>query len=107
MPIHELLARNHVNAVFHGHDHLYVKESLDGVVYQAVPQPGHPRYDQVRSAEEYGYRSGTILGSSGHLRVSVNSGGATVEYVRAVLEKDEGPNRKNGAVSDRYTLMPR
>lgn len=107
MPIHELLVRNRVNAVFHGHDHLYVKESLDGVVYQAVPQPGHPRYDQVRSAEEYGYRSGTILGSSGHLRVSVDSGNATVEYVRAVLEKDEGPTRKNGAISDRYTLMPR
>lgn len=107
MPIHQLLVRNRVNAVFHGHDHLYVKEELDGVVYQAVPQPGHPRYDQVRSAEEYGYRNGTILGSSGHLRVSVGGGATSVEYVRAVLEKDEGPARKNGAVSDRYVLTPR
>jgi hypothetical protein len=107
MPIHELLVRNRVNAVFHGHDHLYVKEDLDGVVYQSVPQPGHPRYDQTRSAEEYGYRDGTILGSSGYLRVSVDRGSATVEYVRAVLERDEGRDRKNGAVSHRYALTPR
>ncbi len=107
MPIHSLLVQNKVNVVFHGHDHLYVKEELDGVVYQSVPQPGHPRYDQTRSAEEYGYRSGTILGSSGHLRVSVDTKATTVEYVRAVLEKDEGDTRKNGEVSHRYLLVPR
>ena len=55
MPIHELLVKNHVNIVFHGHDHLFVKQDLDGIVYQEVPQPGHPRYDNTRSAEEYGY----------------------------------------------------
>ena len=30
------------NIVFHGHDHLFVKEELDGIIYQDVPQPGHP-----------------------------------------------------------------
>jgi len=80
-PIHELLIRNHVNIVFHGHDHLYAKQDLDGIVYQEVPQPGDSR-GSTRSAEEYGYKSGVILGSSGHMRVTVTAGQATVDYVR-------------------------
>jgi predicted phosphodiesterase len=82
MPIHALLAANRVTAVFHGHDHLYAKQDLDGIVYQEVPQPGDPR-GSTRSAAEYGYRGGVILGSSGHLRVKVSPGGASVDYVRA------------------------
>ena len=38
-PIHALLVRYGVTAVFHGHDHLYARQELDGVVYQEVPQP--------------------------------------------------------------------
>ena len=41
-PIHQLLVQHRVTAVFHGHDHLYVKQDLDGIVYQEVPQPGTP-----------------------------------------------------------------
>jgi len=81
MPIHQLLVRNHVNIVFHGHDHLYARQDLDGIVYQAVPQPGDPR-GNTRRAAEYGYRSGIILGSSGHLRMWVSADRATVDYVR-------------------------
>lgn len=107
MPIHELLVKNHVNIVFHGHDHLFVKQDLDGIVYQEVPQPGHPRYDNTRSAEEYGYKSGTLLGSSGHLRVRTDAAKATVEYVRAYLPADESGTRKNAAVSFTYEVHPR
>ena len=104
MPIHDLLVMHKVNAVFHGHDHLYVKEELDGIVYQEVPQPGYARYDNTRSAAEYGYPSAGVQGSSGHLRVSVEREKATVEYVRAYLPADEGGGRRNGAVSDGYVL---
>jgi hypothetical protein len=107
MPIHELLVKNRVNAVFHGHDHLYVHQELDGVVYQEVPQPGHARYDNTRSASEYGYQSGTLLGSSGHLRVQVGPEKAVVEYVRAYLPADERGDRRNAAVSHRYELLPK
>jgi hypothetical protein len=82
MPIHQLLVQNHVSIVFHGHDHLYAKQDLDRIVYQEVPQPGDPR-GNTRSAAEYGYLSGIILGSSGHLRVVVSASQATVDYVRA------------------------
>ncbi|HMV46563.1 MAG TPA: hypothetical protein PLD20_05060 [Blastocatellia bacterium] len=42
LPIHQLLVKHKVSAVFHGHDHLFAKEELDGIVYQEVSQPGHP-----------------------------------------------------------------
>jgi len=80
-PIHQLLLQNRVNIVFHGHDHLYARQELDGIVYQEVPQPGDPQ-GSTRSAAEYGYKSGTLLGSSGYLRVAVSADKATVEYVR-------------------------
>ena len=34
MPIHELFVKHGVNIVFHGHDHLFVREELDGIIYQ-------------------------------------------------------------------------
>jgi phosphodiesterase/alkaline phosphatase D-like protein len=106
-PIHQLLVEGRVNAVFHGHDHVYVRQELDGIVYQELPQPSHPLYDNTQIAADYGYLSGVIFGSSGHLRVSVTPAQAVVEYVRAYLPKDENAQRVNGQVSDSYTLLPR
>jgi len=80
MPIHQLLVNNHVTIVFHGHDHLYAKQDLDGIVYQEVPQPGDPM-GNLRSAVEYGYKNGIILRSSGHLRVTVAANQTTVAYI--------------------------
>jgi predicted phosphodiesterase len=82
MPIHQLLVENRVSIVFHGHDHLYAKQDLDGIVYQEVPQPGDPK-GSTRSAAAYGYKEGVILGGSGHLRVMVSASEAKVDYVRS------------------------
>ena len=83
-PIHQLLVRNKVSVVFHGHDHLYAKQDLDGIVYQEVPQPGTPGGGRVpRSAAEYGYKEGVILGGSGHLRLAVSPTQTKVEYIGA------------------------
>ena len=82
LPIHQLLVLNHVNIVFHGHDHLYAKQELDGIVYQECPQPGDPKGSTL-SAAEYGYANGVLLGSSGHLRVEVGSQQANVLYIRS------------------------
>jgi len=69
-PIHQLLIQNKVNIVFHGHDHFYAKQDMDGIVYQEVPQPGAPGNGMApRSAAEDGYKNGVIMGSYGHLRV--------------------------------------
>ena len=104
LPIHQLLVANHVNIFFHGHDHLYVQQELDGVVYQEVPQPSNRGYDTTTSAADYGYLNGTILGNSGHLRVTVTPTIITVAYVRAFLTQDLNTKRQNGMVSASYTL---
>jgi predicted phosphodiesterase len=85
-PIHAMLVAHGVSAVFHGHDHLFVKQERDGIIYQEVPQPGHPRAE-ARSAAEYGYRSGVILPGAGILRVRVAPGKAIVEFLR--VDRDE------------------
>lgn len=105
-PIHGILVANRVNAVFHGHDHLYAKQDLDGIVYQEIPQPGNPRAN-ARSAKEYGYVAGEIQGGSGHLRVRVGPDRTTVEYVRAAWAADRGASHPNGSVSHGYVLRPR
>jgi predicted phosphodiesterase len=99
MPIHQLLVTNHVTAVFHGHDHLYAKQELGGIVYQEVPQPGDPK-GSTRSAAEYGYKSGVILASSGYLRVTVLTAQAKVEYVKT------SPTG-TPTVTDSYVVKPR
>ncbi|MEY2713792.1 MAG: hypothetical protein RIT24_135 [Planctomycetota bacterium] len=117
MPIHQLLVKHGVSAVFHGHDHLYVHSQLDGVHYQCVPQPGNIA-GGTRSAEEYGYASGTILGSPGYMRVRIEADGtAKLEFVRTVAAgAPTGGNRRggggapskeaNGSVIDRYEIKP-
>jgi hypothetical protein len=109
MPIHDLLVKHGVTAVFHGHDHLYVHSEKDGVTYQCVPQPGNA-LGGTRSAESYGYASGTVLGSPGHMRVKVTPDKATVDFIRASLGADEGRRAEretNGAVVATYDLKPR
>lgn len=114
VPIHDLLVKHKVSAVFHGHDHLYVRGERDGVVYQCVPQPGNA-LGGTRSAEEYGYKAGTILGSPGYLRVRVGAELARVEFIRsAVVNADEPGNRRgdrrnaegNGTVMHQYSIAP-
>jgi hypothetical protein len=104
LPIHQLLVANHVTAVFHGHDHLFVKQELDGIIYQECPQPGASRANGTDSAAEYGYLNGDVLGSPGHLRVTVAPEQVTVDYVRAYLPQDEKPGQKNGQIDYQYTI---
>lgn len=105
MPLHQLFVKHGVNIVFHGHDHLFVKEELDGIIYQEVPQPGHPS-GGTRSAEEYGY-GGVILGSSGHVRVTVEANEAKVDYVRSIVPGVTRADLENGAVEHSYVVKPR
>jgi hypothetical protein len=98
-PIHQLLVERKASIVFHGHDHFYAKQDFDGVVYQEVPQPGYAGNGKPpRSATEYGYLGGVILGSSGHLRVTVAPKETSVAYVRSGLA---------GSPAHAYAVTPR
>lgn len=100
MPIHDLLVKHKVSAVFHGHDHLYVNQMRDGIRYLEVPQPSFARENATQSAADYGYLSGVLLGSSGHVRVTVSPTKATVSYVRSRLTAG------NGVVADQFDIQP-
>jgi hypothetical protein len=104
MPIHQLLVANHVNAVFHGHDHLFVHQELDGIIYQECPQPGAAHADNTNNATEYGYVNGDAIAGTGHIRVVVTPNQVTVDYVRAYLPKDEKSGRQNGQVDYSYII---
>jgi len=104
MPIHQLLVKHKVAVVFHGHDHMFAKEELDGVIYQLVPQPGHTRTSNPRNAREYGYVHGEVLGGSGYVRVNVAPNEAIIEYVLSVLPEERIVSRKNGAVASSYQV---
>lgn len=99
VPVHQLLVDNQVDIFFRGHDHVFVKQELDGVVYQECPQPSDAMYGQG----QFGYLYGDLVNSSGHLRVDVASGQVTVEYVRAFLPG----TGENGRVDYRYTVPAR
>ena len=91
-PVHDLLVEHKVSFVFKGHDHLYVKQELDGIVYQTVPQPSHPG-DKV-DPKAYGYLSGKTVGGSGFLRVTTEGAMAKVEFVKF-----------DGSIADSYEKL--
>lgn len=103
-PIHQLMVDNKVTAFFYGHDHFFAKQELDGVIYQLVPQPGNTNYNDVRQAEEYGYKNGVFMPPSGHLRVNVSNENVTVDYVRSYLDKDQTSDRQNNSVGYSYNI---
>lgn len=102
MPIHDLLKANGVNIVFHGHDHFFAKQVVDGIVYQECPRPSFNQANVSADATAAGYLSGDILASPGHLRVQVSSSSVTVDYIRSSLT-DPG---NNATVACTYTLSP-
>ncbi|MCE5228218.1 metallophosphoesterase [bacterium] len=104
MPIHQLLVKNHVSIVFHGHDHLFAKQDLGGIVYQEVPQPGFNGRWNPERATEAGYTHGTILGGSGHMRVDVSAAKTSAAYIGAVLPENEAPGCPNRRTIFEYVL---
>ena len=91
-PIHELLKDNKVGFVFKGHDHLYVKQEFEGIIYQTLPQPSHP--GEKLDVKQYGYLSGKGVGGSGFLKVTTQGSEAKVEFVLY-----------DGRIADSYTRM--
>lgn len=103
-PIKDLLTENRVNIFFHGHDHFFGKQEKDCLIYQEMPQPSHPNFQNANQADDYGYFEGQILPNSGHARITVSPDGAKVEYVRAYLPQNENGNRHNKDVSAIYFI---
>jgi hypothetical protein len=96
--VHQMLVDNRVSAVFHGHDHQFVYETRDGIVYQEVPSAGGAAaFSGVYSEGDHGtYDTNRILTDPGHLRVTVTPTQATVDYIATA----------GGGVSYTYNILP-
>lgn len=104
-PIHDLMRDSGVTIFFQGHDHLYARQELDGVVYQSCPNPADPTFTAFNRDA---YKTGDILPNSGYLRVTVNADASVkVEYVRSFRPSDETDSLKNTAVAHSYIVTPR
>jgi len=129
-PIHQLFADTKVTIFFQGHDHLFARESVDGVIYQEVPNPGDNSYFPY-NCDAYAPSSISWTGPSGYgkynpsesvrlpdtgfLDVSVGPEGVHVDYVRTYRDIDlqTDPNNiftgteKNGEVAFAYSVPPK
>jgi len=101
LPIHQLMAKNGVTIFFQGHDHIFVRQELDGVIYQTLPEPADSQY---AAYNEEAYESGVKLPNSGHLRITVSPQQVKVDYIRAYLAADETGEHKNGEAAYSYTI---
>ncbi len=84
--IHQLMVDNGVSAYFHGHDHQYVYERRDDIVYQEVPSPsmGASGFGGIYAVGTYAdFETIAICPNSGYLKVTITPDLATVEYVRS------------------------
>jgi Calcineurin-like phosphoesterase len=89
-PIHQLMVENGVTVYFHGHDHAYAYEELDGVVYQECPKPDEaipPETSYLNEPNDGGnhYPDAETLPASGHIRVTVSPSGVNLECVKTYL----------------------
>jgi len=101
LPIHDLMVKNKVSIFFQGHDHIFVHQERDGLVYQSMPNPADDTFSYFNDAA---YTSGVKAPNSGHVRVSVTSSGVKVEYFLAARTIDT--SRKNLQIAHSYTVKP-
>ena len=102
LPIHDLMVKNKVTIFFQGHDHIFVTQERDGVIYQSMPNPADDTFSYFNSEA---YKSGTKAPNSGHVRVSVTPEKVTVDYFLAARSKDSG--RKNMQIAHSYVVSPK
>ena len=95
------MAENGVTIFFQGHDHIFVKQELDGVIYQTLPLPGDP-YCALYNRDAY--QSGDALPGSGRVSVTVAPDKVSVAYVRSYLANDETAEHKSGEVAYSYEV---
>jgi hypothetical protein len=102
LPIHDLMVKNGVSIFFQGHDHIFVTQERDGLIYQSMPNPADDTFSMFN---ESAYKTGTKAPNSGHVRVTVSPTEAKVEYFLAARAKDSG--RKNLTIAHQYTVKAR
>ncbi len=104
LPIHQLFVKAGVSIFFQGHDHIYCKQELDGVIYQSCPCPADPTNSLINGDA---YKSGEKVPGAGLVRVTVGPTQTKVDYVRAYEPSAEVDGRKHGEIAHTYTVKPK
>jgi hypothetical protein len=127
--VHQLFVDTKVTIFFQAHDHMFARETVDGVVYQEVPNPGDNAYfafncDAYAPASmnwrgpagygKYDVAESVRLPNTGFLDVTVSPAGVNVAYVRTyrAIDLQTNPNKvftgkeKNGEVAFAYSIPP-
>lgn len=102
LPIHDLMVKNGVSIFFQGHDHIFVTQERDGIIYQSMPNPADDTFSMFN---ESAYLTGVKAPNSGHVRVSVSPASAKVEYFLAARTQDS--DRQNLSVAHSYSVKPK
>lgn len=102
LPIHDLMVKHKVNIFFQGHDHIFCTQERDGLIYQSMPNPADDTFSMFNADA---YKSGTKAPNSGHVRVTVSSTQAKVEYFLAARNEDS--SRKNLELAHSYVVKPK
>lgn len=101
LPIHDLMVKNGVSIFFQGHDHIFVHQERDGLVYQSMPNPAD---DTFSTFNDNAYLTGTKAPNSGHVRVSISPTQCKVEYFLAARPQDLTSERQNLKLAHTYTV---
>ena len=101
LPIHDLMVKNGVTIFFQGHDHIFVHQERDGLIYQSMPNPADDTFSMFN---ENAYLTGAKAPNSGHVRVTVGATEGKVEYFLSARPQDLSENRKNLQVAHSYTI---
>jgi hypothetical protein len=102
LPVHQLFVKTGVTIFFQGHDHVFVRQEMNGVTYLTLPQPADPNYTLNN---ENAYYYGDKLPNSGYLRVTVAPRQVLVEYVREYLPGTGA--QKTSEIAYRFTVPAR
>ncbi len=84
--IHQVMVEEGVTIFFQGHDHIFAKQILDGVIYQTLPEPANPT---ASWENKEAYKSGVLMPNSGRVQVEVSPTGLIVSYIQSVIGKED------------------
>lgn len=95
LPIHQLLVANGVSIVFHGHDHVFVKQDLDGIIYQEVPVTcvslPHPNRSLSNMFEPTCHLMENLTSKTGRWSISIICIESDILILQTVLQYEDEP----------------
>lgn len=100
-PIQQIMKDAGVTVFFQGHDHLFAREMVDGVVYQTLPKPAETTADLQNNFSSY--PGADSLMNSGFLNVSVKNDFVQIDYLRNYFVAS-GSQEANTGVVYSYTI---